>query len=87
MEIREANAYADEYRPPLLETSAKNANNVNEILAIARKLPRRRRTPLAPPQVALGGRKLGSGKAQVMGASSELAANNRKAQGFEEAAH
>lgn len=41
MEYEEANAYAEEKGLLFLETSAKNANNVNEIfLAIARKLPR-----------------------------------------------
>jgi small GTP-binding protein len=41
VEYEEANAYAEEKGLLFLETSAKNANNVNEIfLAIARKLPR-----------------------------------------------
>lgn len=41
VEYEEANAYAEENGLLFLETSAKNANNVNEIfLAIARKLPR-----------------------------------------------
>ena len=41
VEYEEANAYAEEKGLIFLETSAKNANNVNEIfLAIARKLPR-----------------------------------------------
>ena len=41
MEYEEAAAYAEENGLLFMETSAKNANNVNEIfLAIARKLPR-----------------------------------------------
>jgi len=41
VEYEEANAYAEENGLLFMETSAKNANNVNEIfLAIARKLPR-----------------------------------------------
>jgi len=41
VEYEDANAYAEEKNLLFLETSAKNANNVNEIfLAIARKLPR-----------------------------------------------
>ena len=41
VEYDEANAYAEENGLLFMETSAKNANNVNEIfLAIARKLPR-----------------------------------------------
>merc|ERR1712107_544965 len=41
VEYEEANAYAEENGLLFLETSAKNANNVNEIfLAIARRLPR-----------------------------------------------
>lgn len=41
VEYEEANNYAEENSLLFLETSAKNANNVNEIfLAIARKLPR-----------------------------------------------
>jgi Ras-related protein Rab-5C len=41
VEYEEANAYAEEKGLLFLETSAKDANNVNEIfLAIARKLPR-----------------------------------------------
>ena len=41
VDYEEANAYAEEKGLIFLETSAKNANNVNEIfLAIARKLPR-----------------------------------------------
>ena len=41
VEFEEANAYAEENSLLFMETSAKNANNVNEIfLAIARKLPR-----------------------------------------------
>ena len=41
VEFDEANAYAEENGLLFMETSAKNANNVNEIfLAIARKLPR-----------------------------------------------
>ena len=40
MEYEEANAYAEENGLLFMETSAKNANNINEIfLAIARKLP------------------------------------------------
>ncbi len=41
VEYEEANAYAEENSLLFMETSAKNANNVNEIfLAIARKLPK-----------------------------------------------
>ena len=41
VEYEEANGYAEENGLLFMETSAKNANNVNEIfLAIARKLPR-----------------------------------------------
>ena len=41
VEYEEANAYAEENGLLFMETSAKNANNVNEIfLAIARRLPR-----------------------------------------------
>lgn len=41
VEYEEANAYAEENGLLFMETSAKNANNVNEIfLAIARKLPK-----------------------------------------------
>ena len=41
VEFEEANGYAEENGLLFMETSAKNANNVNEIfLAIARKLPR-----------------------------------------------
>ena len=41
VEYEEAAAYAEENGLLFMETSAKNANNVNEIfLAIARKLPR-----------------------------------------------
>lgn len=41
VEYEEANAYADENGLLFMETSAKNANNVNEIfLAIARRLPK-----------------------------------------------
>ena len=41
VEYEEASAYAEENGLLFMETSAKNANNVNEIfLAIARKLPR-----------------------------------------------
>ena len=43
VEYEEANTYAEENGLLFLETSAKNANNVNEIfLAIARKMPRDR---------------------------------------------
>jgi small GTP-binding protein len=48
VEYEEANAYAEEKGLLFLETSAKNANNVNEIfLAIARKLPREDSGPKA----------------------------------------
>ena len=41
VEYEEAAAYAEENGLLFMETSAKNANNVNEIfLAIARRLPR-----------------------------------------------
>ena len=41
VEYEEAASYAEENGLLFMETSAKNANNVNEIfLAIARKLPR-----------------------------------------------
>ena len=43
VEYEEANGYAEENGLLFMETSAKNANNVNEIfLAIARRLPRYR---------------------------------------------
>ena len=48
VEYEEANAYAEEKGLLFLETSAKDANNVNEIfLAIARKLPREDSGPKA----------------------------------------
>merc|ERR1712179_469106 len=60
VEYEEANAYAEENGLLFLETSAKNANNVNEIfLAIARRLPRDSETPAGS-----GGRQLQEGNAE-----------------------
>lgn len=56
VEYEEANAYAEENGLLFMETSAKNANNVNEIfLAIARRLPRDAETGNGSGQ---GGRRL-----------------------------
>merc|ERR1711953_191595 len=63
VEYEEANAYAEENGLLFLETSAKNANNVNEIfLAIARRLPRDSETPAGS-----GGRQLQEGNAEGSG--------------------
>ena len=63
VEYEEANAYAEENGLLFLETSAKNANNVNEIfLAIARRLPRDSETPAGS-----GGRQLQEGNAEGNG--------------------
>ena len=49
VEYEEAAAYAEENGLLFMETSAKNANNVNEIfLAIARRLPRDQVSTLIP---------------------------------------
>eukprot|EP00095_Tigriopus_kingsejongensis_P011810 snap_masked-scaffold71_size417697-processed-gene-3.3 protein:Tk11810 transcript:snap_masked-scaffold71_size417697-processed-gene-3.3-mRNA-1 annotation:"ras-related protein rab-5c" len=59
VEYEEANAYAEENGLLFMETSAKNANNVNEIfLAIARQLPRERETASATG--ASGGVRVGA---------------------------
>merc|ERR1711981_1309225 len=63
VEYEEANAYAEENGLLFLETSAKNANNVNEIfLAIARRLPRDSETPAGS-----GGRQLQEGNTEGSG--------------------
>lgn len=74
VEYEEANAYADENGLLFMETSAKNANNVNEIfLAIARKLPREAENAAgAAAGGPSGGRKLGSGEGE--GAGGKLGA-------------
>ena len=59
VEYEEATAYAEENGLLFMETSAKNANNVNEIfLAIARKLPR---DSEGGPGSNTGGKRLGEG--------------------------
>merc|ERR1719384_1384045 len=63
VEYDEANAYAEENGLLFMETSAKNANNVNEVfLAIARKLPRESETPAGS-----GGRQLQEGNTEGSG--------------------
>lgn len=63
VEYEEANAYAEENGLLFMETSAKNANNVNEIfLAIARKLPRDADGAGAGGAGTEGGRRLGPGQ-------------------------
>jgi len=63
VEYEEANAYAEENGLLFMETSAKNANNVNEIfLAIARKLPRDSDGAGAGGAGSDGGRRLTSGQ-------------------------
>ena len=55
VEYEEASAYAEENGLLFMETSAKNANNVNEIfLAIARKLPKDADAGSAPAGVKVG---------------------------------
>lgn len=67
VEYEEANNYAEENSLLFMETSAKNANNVNEIfLAIARKLPRDNDAPSST-----GGHRLGAGGANGGGASGD----------------
>jgi len=62
VEYEEANAYSEENGLLFMETSAKNANNVNEIfLAIARKLPRD--SDGAGGAGASGGKRLTEGQA------------------------
>merc|ERR1711997_1177773 len=63
VEYEEANAYAEENGLLFLETSAKNANNVNEIfLAIARRLPRDSEGAGAGGAGSDGGRRLTAGQ-------------------------
>lgn len=63
VEYEEANAYAEENGLLFMETSAKNANNVNEIfLAIARKLPRDSDGAGAGGAGSDGGRRLTAGQ-------------------------
>jgi len=63
VEYEEANAYAEENGLLFMETSAKNANNVNEIfLAIARKLPRDADGAGAGGAGSDGGRRLTAGQ-------------------------
>lgn len=66
VEYEEAGAYAEENGLLFLETSAKNANNVNEIfLAIARKLPRDAEG--AGAAQGAGGKRLGEGDGNSAG--------------------
>ena len=63
VEYEEANAYAEENGLLFLETSAKNANNVNEIfLAIARRLPREQDASQPKGNVNLEGENGGTNK-------------------------
>jgi len=69
VEYEEANGYAEENGLLFMETSAKNANNVNEIfLAIARKLPRDSDGPGAAGG-ATGGRRLDNTNGNTEGSS------------------